>query len=470
MCNQATLADKPLTASKPGNIQGSLLVTSLDHILQFAVPIAGYYIWGGGTGDPLPINFKYNSYLFSVSIGKIYFKELDVLTSAYFNWKGDQGVNLTITNITTNAYVDLRFYLLHIIPMWGLRVKFNDLNVTALLDFSDNYNRYPQLSLDLDMKYVKFDWGFFIIGWIVKLFINEQTLINLIVTQLEGAIDDLNKSLRNQDPNSFLVGIIDDLSANIGFSEPFDLDKDNDLINFGLDGRIYNTTQNEYYNEIIVNKADRLSRSHSNQIFIHQSTIESVARSLKRLYLPLSVEDPGFNQLLGIYMPELYNKYGSKGKFKLEIDTTDDFSLAFVLNKGISVSNLGLSITIFGKKNNLFASYEEALKFSMIVDIEQIDVHIQDLVVYTNIGKAKVSNSFLTMSNIGTLIRNNWDQFFESLINFGLGEVNVNNKEFDIKKLDEQIDLISGQIPNSTVAFSYQDEFAYIGMRFFNDG
>lgn len=462
-------ADQPISTSKPGNIQASLLVTSLDHILGFAVPIAGYYIWGGGTGEPMAINYKYSGFLWGVYIGNITFKTVDVLTGANLQWKGDQGVNLTITNITMNAHADVRVYLLWVIPIWGLRVQFKDLNVTALVDFSDQYNRFPQINFNLDLKYDKFDWGFFVIGWIAKLFIKEDTLINLVKNALQDAVNGLNVNLRNQNPDAYLVNIMKDLSANIGFARPFTLDKENDLIKFGLDGRVHNDTKGEYYNDITVKTADRFSRSHSNQIFIHQSTIESAVRSLKRLFLPISIEDPSFTQLLGIYVPELYQLYGEKGLFKIEADANDDFSIQFVLNKGIKVSNLGLSVVIYGKKSGLFHSYKEALKFSMTVDIDQIDVHIQDLVVYTNIGKAQVTNSFLIESKIGNVVRNNWDQFFETLINFQLGEVNVNNKQFDIKTLDQQIELISGQIPNSTVAFSYQDEFAYVGMRFFND-
>ena len=296
-----------------------------------------------------------------------------------------------------------------------------------------------------------------------------EKLISLIEAQIPGAIANLNEMLRNRQPDSFLVSIIDDLSANVGFSMPIKADKENDLIYFGLDGRIYNTTTGDYANEINKKAMERFERAHSNQFFIHQSSLQAALRSAKRIYLPYSIEDPAFNQLLGIFIPELFKKYKSTGIFKIEAEVNDDFDLNLSIEHGISLTNVGVGITIYGKKKGLFSSFEEALTFSMVLDIVDIDIQIQDFVVYTNIGHAKVSNSFLTKSKIGNLVRNNWDQFFESLINFQLNEINVNNKEFDIKSLDEQIDLRSGQIPNSTVAFSFKDEFMYIGMRFFND-
>jgi hypothetical protein len=460
--------EQPIPPSKAGNIQGSFMVESLNHIIGFAVPIAGYYLWGGGTGDPLPINYMYSGFLWGIKIGDITFDEVDILSGGKLSWVGDTGLNLTITNITTNAHVDLKVYLLWIIPMWGLRVNFNDLNVTAIVDFSQAYNRFPQLSLDLDLKYDKFDWGFFIVGWIVKLFLKEDKLISLVENALEGAIDGLNESLRNRNTDNFLVNIMQDLSANIGFTRPFTLDKENDLITFGLDGRIYNTTQMMYSNSIFQKEAVRFPRAHSNQIFIHQSTIESALRSVKRMFLPITISDPSFNQLLGIYIPELYEKYEG-GSFMIEADANDDFDLSFNLIKGIALRNVGLDVVIYAKPKGFFKKYSKALEFSLTVDIPEIDVHIQELVVNTHIGEAKVSNAFLMDSKIGKIVRNNWDQFFESLINFQLNEVNVNNKQFDIKTLDPQIDLTSGQFPNSTVCFSYQEEFMYIGLKFFND-
>ena len=147
----------------------------------------------------------------------------------------------------------------------------------------------------------------------------------------------------------------------------------------------------------------------------------------------------------------------------------NDFDLSFNLIKGIALRNVGLDVVIYAKPKGFFKKYSKALEFSMTLDIPEIDVHIQELVVNTHIGEAKVSNAFLMDSKIGKIVRNNWDQFFESLINFQLNEVNVNNKQFDIKTLDPQIDLTSGKFPNSTVAFSYQEEFMYIGLKFFND-
>jgi hypothetical protein len=461
--------EEPIPVSKAGNIQGSFLISSLDHIVGFAVPIAGYYLWGGGTGDPLPVNFSYSGFLWAISIGNIVFEPINPLTQGHLEWLGDTGLNFTMTNITTRAYVDLKIYLLWVIPIWGLRINFDDLNVTALLDFSESYNRYPQLALDLDLKYDNFEWSYFIITWIVKLFLSNEQLINLVENAISGAIDGLNESFRNRQPDSFLVNIMQDLSANIGFSMPFKIDKQNDLIYFGLDGRIYNTTTGEYQNEVAVDLMERFPRAHANQFFIHQSSIEAALRSAKNLFLPISLEDPGFNQLLGIYIPELFEKYGEKGSFKIEVDLSNDFDIKFSLKNGISLANAGIGVTIYGKKSGNRETYEQALTFSMNLDIQKIDLYIQELVVHTNIGEAKISNSFLTSSSIGNITRNNWNQFFESLINFELNEVNINNKEFDIKSLSSYVDLISGQIPNSTVAFSYKEEYLYAGLKFFND-
>lgn len=176
------------------------------------------------------------------------------------------------------------------------------------------------------------------------------------------------------------------------------------------------------------------------------------------------------NQLLGMYIPQLFEKYDKDvTQFKFSVETDDNFRLHLNIENGIQITNTGLKITILAKEQGFFKSFEEALVFSVHADFNSIDVHIQDLVIYTHISPVTIKESFLIKSNIGELSRNNWDQFFEGLFNMIIAQINVTNKQFDIKKLDPQIEMGAGQIPNSTVSPFIYDGFLYAGLRFFND-
>jgi len=75
--------------------------------------------------------------------------------------------------------------------------------------------------------------------------------------------------------------------------------------------------------------------------------------------------------------------------------------------------------------------------------------------VLTHIEPVIVRESYLTESKLGPLARNNWDQFFEKFINMVIAQVNVNYKYFDIKALDDSVELTAGQFPNNTISASF---------------
>ena len=68
----------------------------------------------------------------------------------------------------------------------------------------------------------------------------------------------------------------------------------------------------------------------------------------------------------------------------------------------------GLDLEIWGKSKKS-KTYEKALDFTVHTDLTDIDLHIQDLVVYIHLGPATVKDSFLTETNIGQVARDNWN-------------------------------------------------------------
>jgi hypothetical protein len=171
-----------------------------------------------------------------------------------------------------------------------------------------------------------------------------------------------------------------------------------------------------------------------------------------------------------MYIPQLFQIYNKEGtKFKYSIETDDNLRVHMNIENGIQIVNAGLKITILAKEPGLFKKFEEALVFSVHADFNSIDVHLQDLVIYTHISPVTIKETYLLKSNIGDLSRNNWDQFFEGLFNMIISQINVTNKQFDLKKLDPQIEMGAGQIPNSTISPFIYDGFLYGGLRFFND-
>ena len=98
----------PVPLEKPGNIQASFTRDSVNHILGFAVPIACYYLFGGGIPDAIPIGTKISGWWGSINIIDLKFKPIDPFTQASLNWVKDASsptMKLQITNVTLEAHV-----------------------------------------------------------------------------------------------------------------------------------------------------------------------------------------------------------------------------------------------------------------------------------------------------------------------------------------------------------------------------
>lgn len=112
----------------------------------------------------------------------------------------------------------------------------------------------------------------------------------------------------------------------------------------------------------------------------------------------------------------------------------DNLRLHLTPENGISIYNAGLKIEILAQHKK---TWEPALTFSVHADFTSVDVHLQDLVVYTHINPVTIKESYLLESHIGDIPRNNWDQFFEGFFNMAISQINVKSAQFDIKKLDQ---------------------------------
>lgn len=262
-----------------------------------------------------------------------------------------------------------------------------------------------------------------------------KKILPMIEDALTSAINNLNADWRNPTKTSGLVGMVGNLMMSLHPTRRFDISQETDLIEFGLDGRLYDSEAKMYVTKSNEEWVERFERSHSNQIFIHESTVEDIVKGIIQAKFPIEIATKELNQLLGIYIPQLYDHYDTETLFRYSIEMDDNFRLHFNPEHGIQMMNTGMRINIQAQKDK--KHWETALTFSVHADFESIDVHLQDLVVYTNIKPVTIKETYLIESNIGDLPRNNWDQFFEGFFNMAISQINVNAKQFDIKKLDQ---------------------------------
>lgn len=65
------------------------------------------------------------------------------------------------------AHVGVRFWLFHLIPLWGANIKTKDLNITVDVSSTNVYNVYPQLHLKPKIEALDLNYDFSFIGGII---------------------------------------------------------------------------------------------------------------------------------------------------------------------------------------------------------------------------------------------------------------------------------------------------------------
>ncbi len=163
----------PIPLAKPGNIQASFTRDSISHILGFIVPIAGYYLWGGGIEGAIPLGIEASGSFWSVEVRSLKFIPLDPFTTAEMNWVEDAELpttELKIVNITTDIYLDVHVNLFGF-PMWGSNIHTKDLNISLEIAHDQVYDVYPQFHITPKLEAKELKFGFFIFGWLIRAFI-----------------------------------------------------------------------------------------------------------------------------------------------------------------------------------------------------------------------------------------------------------------------------------------------------------
>ena len=178
-------------------------------------------------------------------------------------------------------------------------------------------------------------YDFWFLGWAIRMFLDQDQLMRLIEDALTSAVKGLNEGLSHPSADSYLAGLYGDLLLNAGPSRPIRVHRATDLIEFGLDGRVFDNALNKYKTKRCEKLADRFDRSHPNQIFIHESTVEDIARTVMNDFFPFELETSAANQLLELYIPELREYFGEGASYKFVGVVDDGFRLKFRMEHGI---------------------------------------------------------------------------------------------------------------------------------------
>lgn len=205
-------------------------------------------MFGGGIPDAIPINYYQEFYgVASVNVKSIKFKPIDPFTTASIEFVEDEKdrLRLKINDINFDGHIKVTVKVLGF-PLWGANIRAKGLNFVADMWFDDFYNVYPQIHIKPTLEAEDFNYTFSFVGWFIKIFLKPDKILHMIEDVIVSQMEGLNAKLRDPQPDSNLIGVMQSMLLNVGLVRPIDVSKVTDLIEFGIDGRCYDTESSAY--------------------------------------------------------------------------------------------------------------------------------------------------------------------------------------------------------------------------------
>jgi hypothetical protein len=204
------------------------------------------------------------------------------------------------------------------------------------------------------------------------------------------------------------------------------------------------------------------------QIFIHESTLNSMISVASTTMFPMIIDDANCTgPLMEIFANALKTTYGDDVtiKAKASLITKDLTPVKVYKDKGITLgynNNFGVDLTILASNANV--TDDSAIEFSVMAD-GVMNMTMAKLIFWPNVDSLKLAKFNIKQSKI---VLDGSVDYLASLQSKGVDTMVANfNKQFvsgwSLAALDPRLAMITGWFFNTTMSPYIQDEYIYAG-------
>jgi hypothetical protein len=231
------------------------------------------------------------------------------------------------------------------------------------------------------------------------------------------------------------------------------MDGANNVIGLNFDGLFYDSiaqtthvTPNQVFHQ-------RYASSHSEQIHIHQSMLNSLFFALEKTKMPLKIKSASASAQVKQLIHEISVFYGQDCSIAIEATLSPQSETAITLNKTTGVvvgGNNDVLVTLAFYASNATTNYSLAAEFQMNFAVV-LNITMIDFIINLHINDVSIHNTKVTKDNVGVYARN-YDVLFTSLLNMEFSQINSKYQNgFDLRTLDPNAGNILSMFKNSTV-------------------
>lgn len=311
----------------PGAISASLNTTSINNIMQTFVPILAYFQLNNQTFD---INYEMKSTLYTFDLKSIHLITVSGFTEKSFKYiDGTDKIEVRIGGIDVNMDIDAELHALKYIPFKASHVNVTNMTVDFVVESTSDDNVHWKIveTSKVNIGKVDIQMANSFLNWLVKVsskVINQviQDMLPKIGGLVDSEVDKINKMVANEGNYTFVVPLLGkQFPLNLTMTTAPKIEKGSNLIQVFLDGLFDIPEGQEVHSKYKVEVNDeyppRFQHSHSQQFFIHESTLNSMMKVADESFFPYMVTDQNLTSQLMQMMPEIAEYYGKEVKIDL---------------------------------------------------------------------------------------------------------------------------------------------------------
>lgn len=467
-----TTIQRPLTAAQAGALELYLNTTSLNNILQIAVPLLAYYKVDNATFNP---DYHSGGMLYTLDLQSIhvnsYSQNFEKVFEMIPKFDNDQ-LHLRFSGIDLDLEVNGGVKVLHFIPLTASGLVLKNVTIDIKLE-SKTGEDGVHWSL-VDATYFHFDaMSLKMKNWflnklvqmsqklITKMVLSEMPKISKMIDQKVLAFNNL---VQKEGPYSFVMPLYKQASINLTMTEAPDL-RTQDLIKFYFDGLILDRKE---VKETVqgVTTPPRIPHYLSEQVWIHEKMLNSLVDAVTNEIFPIDVNDESITgQLLQVFS-ELKRHYGKDVKVGLRVNMNVLEGDAINLEKDIGLilgNQKDVSTNIDVICSNANVQNEVAFSLNMLLEA-RLNLTVLNFVVFPDVKSVTVSSAKVVQDNIG-MFAHDYNKMFNEIFKNIAMDLNTQYSQagFNLANLNPYFGLITGILKNFTVTPYLENNFLFVG-------
>jgi hypothetical protein len=419
------------------------------------------------------------STLYSFDLKDIHLNTVSGFTEKSIKYiDGTDKVEVKIGGVDINMEVNAELRALKYIPFEASHVNVTNLTIEFVVESTADDQVHWKIveTSQVNIGKVDIQMKSSFLNWLVKV---SSSVINTVIQDMlpkiggvvDAEVEKINKMVANEGPYTFVVPALGkQFPLNLTMSTAPKLEKGSNLIQVLMDGLFDipegQEVHSKYKVEVNHEYPPRFAHSHSEQFYIHESTLNSLMKVADESFFPYMVTSKNITSQLGQMMPEIAEYYGKGVEIALGLSFMANNTAApisFNATHGIVIGDMdGVLTKLDLICSNATTTNETAVEFALNLETH-VNMTMKDLVFFPTVEDIRVANTVIKRDLIGLYARN-WDQTFSNILQNAVNDFNTQYvKGWALASLDPRLAMITGLIKNSTMTPYIADKWMYAG-------